>query len=268
MRGLDDELRQRVRALEAEVVAHDGGRLKLELEYVTRNPIDVALAVAGEELVGYAGLYAFGAAEPEVAGMVAPAARRQGTGTQLLQALLGRVSREPTVLLVVPATTPAGRDFARAAGAVPAHSEHFLVLADTPSTPEDPRTVLRPAAAADLPALQRVVAAAFEEEERPLDLDRPGDTTYAVEHAGAVVGHVRLSVSAGRGGIYGFAVDPFLQGRGIGRDVLARCCRLLRADGRDRVTLEVETQNAGALHLYTSTGFVPTAGEDYWRLPT
>jgi ribosomal protein S18 acetylase RimI-like enzyme len=41
---------------------------------------------------------------------------------------------------------------------------------------------------------------------------------------------------------------------------------MLRADGRSRVTLEVETQNDNALRLYTSSGFVREAGEDYWRV--
>ena len=266
--GLGPAELEQVRQLAGDVVAHDGGRLKIELDYVARNPIDVALAHDGDELVGYAGVYSFSGAEPEIAGMVAPGRRRQGLGTRLLSALLPRTDGWATALLVVPATTPAGRSFALSRGGAPAHSEHFLVLGDDPQTAEDPRTVLRPATPADVPALQRVLAAAFDEDEQPLALDRAGDTTYAVERDGAVVGHVRLSVSEARGGVYGFAVDPGLQGQGIGRDVLARCCRLLRADGRTEVTLEVETENASALHLYTSTGFVPTAGEDYWRLPT
>jgi ribosomal protein S18 acetylase RimI-like enzyme len=259
-----------VRALADEVVAHDGGRLKLELDYVASNPIDVALWHEGDRLVGYAGYYRFGGAEPEIAGMVAPGARCHGIGTHLLTPLLAQAHEQgcPTALLVVPAGTEAGAAFASAHGAGHAFSEHHLVLGETPVTAEDPATVLRPATTEDLPALERIVAAAFEEEPRPIELDRSGDSTYAIEHGGAVVGHVRLSVAEGWGGVYGFAVDPAVQGRGIGRDVLARCARLLRADGRDTVTLEVETENAGALHLYTSTGFVRDAGEDYWRLAT
>ena len=48
--------------------------------------------------------------------------------------------------------------------------------------------------------------------------------------------------------------------------MLERCCRLLRAQGCDRVTLEVETANDTALGLYLSAGFVKEAGEDYWAL--
>lgn len=252
-----------VRALEDEVVAHDGGRLKLELAYVAEHPVEAALWHEGGRLLGYAGAYRFGGSTTEVAGMVAPAARRRGVGTRLLEAL----QPDPGSLLVVPSTTEAGRAFALAQGAALSHSEHHLVLGPTPQTAEDPATVLRPAVPEDVPRLEEVLTAAFGWSHGAVELDRAGDRTYAIEHDGALVGHVRLSVSEGEGGVYGFAVDPALQGRGIGRDVLARCCRLLRADGRDHVTLEVATENAGALHLYTSTGFVPEAGEDYWALP-
>jgi ribosomal protein S18 acetylase RimI-like enzyme len=257
-----------IRLLEAEVVAHDGGRLKLELDYVLGHPIDLALWYEGSRLVGYAGVYAFGGGStPEIAGMVAPDRRRRGVGTALLEALLPFTTGR-TPLLVVPAGTEAGRAFALSRQGTPSHSEHHLVLGATPTTAEDPATVLRLAAPEDVPELERILSAAFDEPNHGLRLDRAGDTTYAIEHDGALVGHVRLSVSDGTGGVYGFAVEPALQGKGIGRDVLARCCRLLRAEGRDEVTLEVETENANALRLYTSTGFVHESGEDYWALPT
>jgi ribosomal protein S18 acetylase RimI-like enzyme len=260
----DAEQLAQVRALADEVVAHDGGRLKLELAHLATTPAQAALAHEDGRLVGFAAVYAFGGAEPELAGMVAPTARRRGLGSALLDALLPPGSG--SALLVVPAGTPAGRAFALAHGATHAHSEHFLVLGETPPEPPAAGIELRPATGDDLPALGRVLAAAFGEPAHEVRLDRPGDTTYVIERSGALVGTVRLSVEDGWGGVYGFAVHPAEQGKGTGRHVLARVCRMLRADGRDRVTLEVETQNDQALRLYTSSGFVREAGEDYWRV--
>jgi ribosomal protein S18 acetylase RimI-like enzyme len=101
----------------------------------------------------------------------------------------------------------------------------------------------------------------------PTDLhDRAGDTTLLVERGGVAVGTVRLTRHGDTAGVYGFAVDPSVQGQGIGRDVLGRVCRQLVDEGYARVTLEVATDNEQALGLYTSTGFVPEAGEDYWLL--
>ena len=262
---LDDVQLAAVGVLADEVVAHDGGRLKLELGHLRSTPAEAALVHDDGRLVGFAAVYSFGGAEPEVTGMVAPGSRRQGLGSALLESLLPSVAA-PSALLVVPAGTAAGRAFALARHATHAHSEHFLVLEGTPTSDEDAATGLREATEGDLPELARVLEEAFGEPARGLRLDRPGDTTYVIERAGRLVGTVRLSVLDEWGGVYGFAVDPAYQGKGIGRDVLARVCRVLRADGRSRVTLEVETENDNALRLYTSSGFVREAGEDYWRV--
>ena len=50
--------------------------------------------------------------------------------------------------------------------------------------------------------------------------------------------------------------------------MLRRVCQRLRADGAQRVGLEVEVDNEHALGLYTSLGFVRVTTEDYFRLPS
>jgi ribosomal protein S18 acetylase RimI-like enzyme len=268
--GLDAPALAAVRALEQEVVAHDGGRLKLEPGVLQGGDIDTAQWWEGDRLLGFAGLYAFGAPTAEIAGMVAPAARRRRIGTALLDALLPRCRQRgcTQALLVTPAATPASRAFALSRGGTLDHSEHFLVLGETPDgTPRDPRVTMRTATLADLETVRGLLRAGFDWEPPTDLLDRDGDATRIVELDGVAVGTLRVSRRDGWAGIYGFAVEPGHQGQGIGRDVLARTCRALRDEGVARVTLEVETENANALRLYTSTGFVREAGEDYWKLP-
>lgn len=270
--GLDGGSLAAIRELEREVVAADGGRLKLEwgvLERRTARDLDL-LWWERDRLVGFLGLYAFGPPDVEVAGMVAPGARRRGIGTALLAAArpAAAAAGYERLLLVTPTVSRAGAAFARAHGARQDHAEHFLVLGATPDgTDRDPTVTMREAGEADRPEVRRLLGAAFGRPQPSDDLPLDGDTTYLVERHGAAVGTVRLSVHGSTGGIYGLAVDPPSQGRGIGRDVLERSCRLLRRRGCERVTLEVATHNAGALGLYLSTGFVPEAGEDYWALP-
>ena len=79
---------------------------------------------------------------------------------------------------------------------------------------------------------------------------------------------MRLTRDLHGGGIYGFAIDPAWQGRGIGSDVLRRICRLLMDEGARQVGLEVAVDNDRALGLYTSTGFTEVTTEDYYALPT
>ncbi len=270
-RGLGARALAAIRALEQEVVAHDGGRLKLEhgvLEQRDPSLVQDLLWWEDDRLLGYAGLYAFGPPDVEIAGMVAPEARCRGLGTALLGAALplARDRGYARALLVTPAGTPAGEAFVRAQGGVRDHAEHFLVLGQTPDgAPRDPSVTVRPSLPADSEAELALLSAGFGYEAE-LPRDHPGDTRYVIERAGEAVGAVRLSVHGETGGIYGFVVRPDLQGQGIGRDVLARACRMLRDGGCTRVTLEVETQNEGALGLYLSTGFVREAGEEYWAL--
>ncbi|MCW2776950.1 MAG: GCN5-related N-acetyltransferase [Frankiales bacterium] len=249
--------------LERRVVAVDGGRLKLEPHVLRDGAADGLLTYDGERLVGFLGVYAFGG-PPELAGAVDPQARRHGVGGALLDAALQECRQRGTdaPLLVVPAGSASGEALARSRGGTHAHSEHALVLTVPPQSAEDPRTALRPARPDDTPAVARVLEAAFG---HPLGDVEPG--TVVVEHAGEVVGTLRVDRHGDRAGVYGFAVDPSRQGQGIGRDVLGRVCRQQLASGATSVALEVAVDNPHALRLYTSTGFVPVAGEDYWSLP-
>ena len=271
-KGLDAAALAAIRDLEQRVVAVDGGRLKLEYGTLeARDPavVNDLLWWDGERLLGFLGLYAFGGKDAEVGGMVAPEARRQGIATALLAAAepLLRDRGYARALLVTPNHSAPGRAFAEAQAAVLDHSEHFLVLGQTPDgTARDPSVTVRRAVPSDEPAVRELLKEAFGWDPPGFALDRDGDATQVIERAGGPVGTVRLSVHGAVGAIYGFAVHPSVQGQGIGRDVLGRVCRHLRDQGCSRVTLEVETQNASALGLYTSVGFVREAGEDYWAV--
>ncbi|HEX7461142.1 MAG TPA: GNAT family N-acetyltransferase [Dermatophilaceae bacterium] len=261
--------------LEARTVQVDGGRLKLEWGVLNgRTGLDVEdiLWWDGDRLLGFLGLYAFGAPTVELAGMVDPAARRRGIATALLDAALPlcRERGYEQVLLVTPRASSAGKSFALSHGAVLEHSEHALVLQGAPADgPTDPMVSLRTATQADASQISRLVTAAFGwTPSKEMVVPASGSSrTLLVEIAGSAVGTLRLTHEVDEvGGIYGFAVDPDWQGRGIGRDVLRRVCRQLRDDGVTRIGLEVAVDNDRALGLYTSLGFTPVTTEDYYAL--
>ena len=274
----DDDLRA-VAALEERVVAVDGGRLKLDRDGMRDRPdgaVEDFLWWQDDQLVGYLGFDTWGGRSIELAGMVDPAARGRGIGTALLAAALrqcrGRDLEQ--ALLIVPRPSEAGHRTARRAGATPSHAEHALVLRERPAPgPVDPRTTLRRATAADVPALTAVLTEAFGRPPHDLAavVAAPGDRTLVVEVDTEPVGTVRLTREhlEGRpaGGVYGFAVAPRAQGRGVGRDVLRRVSAQLFDEGLDRVGLEVAVENERALGLYTSVGFAPVSTEDYYSLP-
>ena len=257
--------------LERRVVAADGGRLKLEwntLRHRSGPDAEDVLWWDGERLLGFLGIYAHGAPALELAGMVDPAARRRGIGAALLDAGLGlcRQREHDSVLLVVPRTSVAGRALALRRGGSLEHSEHALQLLGEPAeVPADPAITVRAASPADSQALREILRLAFGWE--PPEAAGQDPNALVVERDGRPIGTARLHREADGAGIYGFAIHPDLQGRGIGRDVLHRLCRTALADGATTVHLEVATDNDRALNLYTSIGFRPVITEDYFALP-
>lgn len=259
--------------LERVVVAADGGRLKLEWDTLRARPgaeVEDLLWWDGDRLHGFLGLYAFGSA-PELVGMVAPQARRQGVASSLLEAAVGllRERGADRALLVVPRASVAGAALAGRRGGVLDHSEHALVLAAPPATgARDPSIEVRVAGPADAASVRALLAAGFGHDVPDLAgrLASTAERTLLVEVGGVPVGTLRTTRDGADAGVYGFVVRPDRQGRGIGRDVLRRVCQDLRADGVQRVGLEVAVDNEGALGLYTSLGFVPVTTEDYYAL--
>jgi ribosomal protein S18 acetylase RimI-like enzyme len=274
-RGLSDRALRELAALERRVLEVDGGRLKLEwgvLRARAGDDVEDLLWWDDDRLTGFLGLYAFGGPTVEIAGMVDPAARRRGIATRLLGAALPicRARGREQALLVTPRGSIAGREFALRRGGVLEHSEHALVLLDAPTDgPANPQVTLRRATLADVSDLTRVLDAAFggPPSDPAARLAEDSSRTLVVELDGATVGTVRITRDQDTCGLYGFAVDPAWQGRGIGRDVLRRVCRELRDEGIQRIGLEVAVENDHALRLYTSLGFTQITTEDYYGLP-
>ena len=275
-RGLTPVDLRAIAELEARTVEVDGGRLKLEwgvLNARAGRDVEDILWWDDDQLLGFLGLYAFAPPTAELAGMVHPDARRCGIATALLDAALPlcRERGYRQALLVTPRESSPGRSFALSRGAVLEHSEHALVLLNAPSDgPADPAITVRTATEADAAEVSRLLTTAFgTPSSRVLDLPAATESssTLVVELAGSAVGTLRLTRESDEAaGIYGFAVDPRWQGRGIGRDVLRRLCHQLRDEGVHRIGLEVAVDNDHAMGLYTSLGFTPVTTEDYYAL--
>jgi ribosomal protein S18 acetylase RimI-like enzyme len=272
--GLSTTEVEAIAELERLVVEADGGRLKLEwgtLRSRDGDQVEDLLWWEGDQLLGFLGLYSFGPSV-EFSGMVAPAARRRGIATALLDAGLDlcREQGRSQALLVVPRPSAGGRALAARNRGVLDHSEHALVLLTEPSEGStDPRISLRRAGPDDGVVLGRLIEVGFGHPAPDLAtlLGSDDQPTLVIELDGEPVGTVRQTRQGDSAGVYGFVVDPAHQGRGIGRDVLRRVCRDLRRAGARRVGLEVEVDNDRALGLYTSIGFTGVTTEDYYALP-
>lgn len=276
-RHLSPAQRAAANALIADITAADASAPPMsldELPAVSPHPL-LFLAETGPNLVGVATAPPGRDIEATIA--VAPSARRQGIGRQLLTAIQRELHDHtiPSALLVADLKVPAAPHFLAAVGAEWEESEYRLSLLPSeslPAPPSVPGLVLRIATPDDAAALTRIQMQAF---------DRPADIASAhiaagltetrrhfviAEIAGEAVGMIRRGKWAGVGDITALGVVPAWRGRGIGRALLLDAVHVLFAAGLARIDLEVETGNATALRLYESTGFRITAEYGYYRI--
>jgi ribosomal-protein-alanine N-acetyltransferase len=73
------------------------------------------------------------------------------------------------------------------------------------------------------------------------------------------VGHLISVVVAGEAELWTIAVTPDRRRQGLARRLLLHAMRAWRAEGAEAAYLEVRDDNAGAIALYTETGWAATA---------
>jgi ribosomal protein S18 acetylase RimI-like enzyme len=138
--------------------------------------------------------------------------------------------------------------------------------------PRNPRELasVRPATVSDERALAAIDHRTWSSENTPMALwpvgkpffdagTRPEDVLVALagERIGGYLKLRRLTLPASHHvqEINGFAVDPDLQGRGLGRSLLEAARREAVARGARRVTLRALGTNQRAIALYRAAGF-------------
>jgi ribosomal protein S18 acetylase RimI-like enzyme len=276
--GLSDSHLEAIAELEHRAVRHDGGRLKLEWSSLRRRPaVEINDLLWWEEgvLVGFLGVYVYGGAAPELAGMVDPQCRRRGIGAVLLQRALAltreRTSTQP--LLVVPRSSEGGRVLALKFGGKLQHSEHALELVEcqpaiSPRADSPCPVALRDATEADRKMLSALMLDGFGsselDDERPLHNDHT--RTLMIMLGNEAVGTLRVSLGGTRAGVYGFVIASEQRGHGFGGQAVRIACGNLFQAGATAVGLEVAVDNERALKLYTDLGFRPVTTEDYYEM--
>jgi ribosomal protein S18 acetylase RimI-like enzyme len=113
---------------------------------------------------------------------------------------------------------------------------------------------LRPAASDDR---SYIIAMDGDDPEDDAQWLTPSDlaNTRIILQNGCPVGKVRIEQSDGAYGIYGFEIEAPLRGRGLGAQALTLVLDDLVKKNAATIYLEVDTENAPALHLYKKMGF-------------
>jgi len=133
------------------------------------------------------------------------------------------------------------------------------------SSQEDESLALRVAVIADIPALVRLINAAFVVEQFVFEGDRiDAEETRAfmesgkflvAEDAAGFAGCVYLEIRDGRGYLGLLAVDPARQGTGLGRKLIVAAEEYFRASGCGAVDLRVISQRTPLPPFYRRLGY-------------
>lgn len=234
----------------------------------------VFLAYEGKRLLGVLSLFAPRKDEAEISALVRPDARRTG----VFRVLLNEAERELTLfsysreLFVVDSRSSAGTAVATGLGAQYDFTEYSLRYAG--SCPESPSLGLSVSRVGIecLDALVDLRTGEFgdsrdetENFERATFASKDRQV-YAAFLDGKLVAACSLGFSGGTVSINGLVTKKELRGRGYGQAFLSRVVRLLEAQNL-KMTLDVESQNANAYHLYKKMGFVEERAVEYYRRP-
>ena len=270
-KGLSDLIRTQIKDLDRICSAAEPLCMKLNwdmLETREQNETNDLLWYEDGRLVGYLGLYGFGAhpEEIEITGMVHPDYRRQGIFTRLFREAVS-ISRSRGVkrlLLIVERQSVSGAGFAARAGLTYDFSEYrMLCSAYQPLKESAAGFSLRPAQTGDRAFLRQVDENCFGR--------AFSDDIHALERVslalanGAAVGKVGLENEDGMGYIFGVAILPDYQGRGYGSAMLDAILKKHFQESGTPVILEVAVKNDGALTLYKSRGFTEVTVYDYYE---
>jgi ribosomal-protein-alanine N-acetyltransferase len=124
------------------------------------------------------------------------------------------------------------------------------------------KTVIRPACLADLDAIETLENRAFSGDRlsrRSLRryIAAPSVLMLAAFSDGAFAGYALIGLRKGStaASVYSIAVDPEMNGRGLGRALMIAAEQGAAARGRASLTLEVRADNAGAVGLYERLGY-------------
>jgi ribosomal protein S18 acetylase RimI-like enzyme len=262
-----------IRALQ-EVCEQEGGfQLKLNFEMLEKrigNSKEDFFHYEDGKLVGFLGCYGFGD-KVELCGMVHPDYRRKGIFTRLIEMGLGEsFKRFSTVLLNAPTDSQSAKQFLKNIPCTFSFAEYQMKWQETELF-ADPNITLRPSlgeedweAAIQLEVLGFGLKENEAREFNQLMRENSSDQHLIIEADGRTAGKMRVSESNGEAWIYGFAVFPVLQGKGIGRKALSKVVKMEHQKGLP-IFLEVEAKNAHALRLYESCGFRSYHSQDYYK---
>jgi len=274
--SLDTRTLQQAQALAAEVLHTDGVALKLDWEFAADQSPGQATSFcchAGDKLAGYALLEGSGKSL-EVTAAVAPAFRRQGVFTSLLDAAATEARRcRATELLGVGYRNSASGTAAMAALGLPSVFSEYRMEASADAMPMLPtgQMTLETVTAADAAALAQMITATFGREKFSAEtlaarLGQPNVRYWFAVLDGRRIGQIGTVETGAEVYVRGVGILPGFRRQGHGRGLLMALMARLLNEGQTKFALDVETENPAALQIYETCGFQAKVIYDYYTV--
>ncbi|MEI2663426.1 GNAT family N-acetyltransferase [Rossellomorea sp. LJF3] len=251
----------------------EGINLKLNWEMLKKrkNDQDDFLLYKDGRLVGFLGIYGFGDSY-EICGMIHPQFRRQHLFQELFQEALHSLNSRKvnTLLLNIPGSSTSGKGFISHMDAVYDFTEYEMkwnkkeLVIDSDSVgiktadEQDIETIID----LDETCFGVVRSDAESYTKRLFEESREGNLMIIIDEK--VVGKIRVQRTNNKSFIYGFAVFPSFQGKGIGRNALSQVV-MQESKWTDDIYLDVAATNSKALNLYESSGFQTFYSQEYYQ---
>lgn len=221
-----------------------------------------ALAFKKEgRLVGFVFFYSFDREEVEASLFVDPDDDWKDVGSSLLEAMREESRRRGNERLLVmnDRRFPSGAQMIMEKGGKPAFSEHRME-ADDARIPTSLHIDLFLVGNDDasLIAVEQACHGRF--------YSKPDQRRYLAISEGKAIGKIDVLVEGSTADLTGFCVIPELRGRGYGKAILQTMIKTMRVEGKDRIILDVQTDNDVALSLYLKSGFRKDFTLDYYAI--
>ncbi|WP_409251015.1 GNAT family N-acetyltransferase [Bacillus sp. SCS-153A] len=222
------------------------------------------------KLIGFLGLYGFGSSY-ELCGMVHPDFHQKGIFQKLFQQSVSSLKerRIKKLLINVPGTSASGKLFIGKLSAQYSFSEYQMKWEPKQLNAPNQDIHLIPVTQEDTPFILELDLLCFDvEKDDSLEFmdtvqKDEASSSFIIQYKGEKVGKIHIQREENKSYIFGFAVHPSHQGKGVGREVLAKTVLTESKTGRS-IFLEVAAKNAHALKLYEDTGFVSYQVQDYY----
>ncbi|MBD7936273.1 MULTISPECIES: GNAT family N-acetyltransferase [Cytobacillus] len=251
---------------------HDDIVLKLNLDMIENTQTETPLykhSIDGQ-LIGFVALYPFGS-KLEICGMVHPSYRRKGIFSSLFTEALPIIDQYEEVLINIPGQSITGKTVMSTWNKSYAFTEYQMVYKVSQPTKQQQRNIhLRTAELADSPFCNQLDQLCFnlsEENAKAINddfnLHKQDDQLLVICNGNKRVGKIRLNIRNQQLWIYGFAIHPNEQGKGLGSEVLRLVVQQYQA--QYSIHLEVEVKNNRALMLYKKCGFTVCGSQDYYH---